>query len=725
MKYHAHSKKNCPKKDWQLLKEHLEKTAEKAETFGKQFNAGEMAKYAGLFHDLGKYTEAFQKRLDGGKRVDHSTAGAKEVFGRYNHIGKLLAYCIAGHHGGLPNYGTVNDEDSPLEKRLGKTGIENYDAYKADLGDSVPTKIPALPPLKMDKKNAGFVCSFLTRMIYSCLVDADYLDTEDFMEEQILQRGGHDSLEVLHKKLMKKLETFRADTELNKKRGAILQQCIDKSSGEKGFYSLSVPTGGGKTFSSMAFALSHALKNEQNRVIYAIPYTSIIEQNADEFRKVFEDKNILEHHSTFTFEEKENDENTQEVSKKLKLAAENWDIPIVATTNVQFFESLFANRSSRCRKLHNIANSVIILDEAQMIPLEFIKPCMWALTELVNNYGCTVVFCTATQPSLGELMPEDVEITEIMDNPIQLYKDFQRVTVESIGKKSDDELAEDFNRENRFLCIVNTRRHARELFEKLGDDENKFHLSTLMCPIHRKQTLKTIKKRLKDAQACKVISTQLIEAGVDIDFPLVYRSSAGLDSIAQSAGRCNREGKLAGKGIVKVFDSTEKHCETHGFLNRTASSGRSAMRKYPEEILSPEAIKYYFENLYTFEGEESFDKKNILEFLNNPDLEYSFKSAAKDFNFIENGQRSIIIPFDDKAKSLIQQAKESDFPTKFARQLHPYTVNVYEHEYEALEKAGVLRPIGEDTFTQLVEEFGFYDDQVGLKIPDGSEALII
>ncbi len=376
------------------------------------------------------------------------------------------------------------------------------------------------------------------------MVDADFLDTERALNlEKALLRVSSVSLD----KMLLSLELFLKDkcnsalyTPVNKRRAEILADCGDKSGCKPGFFTLSVPTGGGKTLSSMLFALKHAVTHGMERVIYVIPYTSIIEQNAAVFKDIFGEEKVLEHHSNFTYPgegslESES-EYDPEATGRLKLASENWDMPIIATTNVQFFESLFAAKSSRCRKLHNIANSIVVIDEAQMIPTGFLKPCINALVELVANYNTTIVLCTATQPAINRFLPPDLKPMEIVSDPDELYRVFQRVKVHNLEGLSDDVLAERLLSHEQVLCIVNTKKHARIILEKI-QDEKAFHLSTRMCPVHRSQTLKEIRAKLKGGEACRVVSTQLIEAGVDVDFPIVYRSSTGVDSIAQSAGR--------------------------------------------------------------------------------------------------------------------------------------------------------------------------------------------
>ncbi|HNB40736.1 MAG TPA: CRISPR-associated endonuclease Cas3'', partial [Anaerolineales bacterium] len=408
-KYYGHSLKGKDKSEWQLLKTHLSDTAVKAKEFGEDAGIGDLAYTAALLHDIGKYSKAFQARLDGnGRKVDHATAGAREVLKLFNkdglekNLATMLSYCIAGHHTGLPDYGDATDVDGTgtLLSRVGRKKLEDYSAYKTEINSASLE----LKSRKLKTSNEAFSVAFLTRMIFSALVDADFQDTETFMQQAEKPRGGHASIEELCNTFNAAIQKFdNPQGEINKKRTETLKACKEGAELDQGFFTLTIPTGGGKTLASMAFALNHAKRHGLKRIIYVIPFTSIIEQNAGVFKEYLGKDNILEHHSNFDWKKgnktnsDEADDQTKEALDKLKLASENWDIPIVVTTNVQFFESLYANKSSSCRKLHNIAKSVIIFDEAQMLPREYLDPCMLAIKELVTNYGASAVFCTATQ----------------------------------------------------------------------------------------------------------------------------------------------------------------------------------------------------------------------------------------------------------------------------------------------------------------------------------------
>ena len=726
MKYFAHSS-DVSEKPWQEISEHSKNTAKIAGTFASKFNSEEFGYICGVLHDIGKYSQDFQDKLKGKiVKVDHSTAGAQEVCKIFGKIyGRLLAYCIAGHHVGLPNYGTAASTEGTLYARLHKN-LEDFSNYKDELSPHIHPVLPRIPIIPI-VQYYGFSFSFFVRMIFSCLVDADFLDTENYMADVIKPRGGNVSIPLVKGKFDNFLSNLKfPQSKINIMRQEILESCLKMSNKEPGLFTLTVPTGGGKTYSSLAFALSHAKIHKLERIIYVIPYTSIIEQNAKLFKDAVGYENVLEHHSNFQFEDKDS-EYVQTLNEKLKLASENWDIPIIVTTNVQFFESIFSNRASKCRKIHNMAKSIIIFDEAQMLPVQYLKPCLAAVSELISNYGTTAVLCTATQPSINKLLPFFIKSTEIMNNPRKLYDEFKKVEIIKRGKLSDEKLVGELNECKQVLCIVNTRKHAREIFNKLEDKDHSFHLSSLMCPIHRKNTLKKVRKCLLSKQPCKVISTQLIEAGVDIDFPVVYRSISGIDSIIQSAGRCNREGKLK-KGKVFVFEPLSKYAKTRGYLSRTAKVANMVFRKYSDPI-SLEAIDYYFKLLYDVEGEKSLDKKKILDCFeeNYKQLEFNFQTAAKNFKLIKHDTNSIIIPFvaddEDEAlndkkyiKKILNEAEFTPYPLSVTRKLQPYIVQVYEYECKTLLENAMLMTIN-DTFTVLDDFSKNYSQSTGLKIP--------
>ncbi|MCF6248794.1 MAG: CRISPR-associated helicase Cas3' [Desulfobacula sp.] len=649
-----------------------------AEQFGKLFSSGKVAKVSGCFHDLGKYSQEFQHRIvHHSKRVDHSTAGAQFAYEMYGvQFGKMISYVIAGHHGkGLPN-GNEN-KVSDLKNRLLKVVCE----YRKNI--DTKCEHPEITNKDFPFENLdvidGFDLSFFIRMVFSCLVDADFLDTERFINiEKSENRKGYLSLNKLKEKLDFHLRKFTdRKKNINVIRNRILQNCLTAADNRKGCFSLTVPTGGGKTFSSLAFALKHAIKNNQNRIIYVIPYTSIIEQNAEAIRSILGDDAVIEHHSNI---------DPSREHYRSKLATENWDAPIIVTTNVQFFESLFACRGSRCRKLHNITNSVVIFDEAQMLPVDLLKPCLRTLTALTKCYNTSIVLCTATQPFLGknkQLKEGLTDVKEIITDPQQLYNDLKRVKVNILKERMTTEsLAEKLRKHEKVLSIVSTKKLAFELFNKISDLSNVYHLSSLMCPAHRSEMIKKIKSDLKNKETCRVISTQLIEAGVDIDFPVVFRAIAGIDSIAQAAGRCNREGKLSA-GIVNVF-FPEKGTPP-GFLRKGAETAEIVLDHHID-ALSLESVEEYFKRLYQ---DSDLDKFKIIQELNSgtSDLDFSFRKIAQRFQMIRNDTKSIIIPWGEEGGGRVDALRSCFVETKeIIRSLQRYTVQIHPQIFERIKE---------------------------------------
>jgi len=703
----------------QLLIEHLTNTAKLAGEFAKAFNNQEYAYIIGLLHDIGKYSDEFQNRIKhNAKKCDHSTAGAREIQ-KSGIFGILGSYCIAGHHCGLQDIGDKTDMkgEGTLYSRLYDTyKIPNYYAFNKEINDTqYAAKIkPYLKPLN----KGGFSVSFLIRMLFSALVDADYLDTESFMQDNLVNRKISYDFESFRKTLKDKINSFSNIGIINEKRAEILKNCINKANMQKGLFTLTVPTGGGKTIASMAFAINHLINHKMDRIIYVIPYTSIIEQNAEVFKNIFGKNMVLEHHSNFNFDDDEIDGNL------FKLLSENWDCPFIVTTNVQFFESLFANKSSRCRKLHNIANSVIIFDEAQMLPEQYLTPCVNVITELVYNCNATAVLCSATQPALVEYFPKEMKAVEISENIKELYDIFKRTTFIIRDKPlNTNTLADEINGLSQCLCIVNTRKHALKLYNLLKR-EGAYHLSSLMCPQHRKEIIAEIKKSLQDNLTCRVVSTSLIEAGVDVDFPVVYRVIGGLDSVIQAAGRCNREGKLKDKngnktlGKVHVFNAEDEFATYQPFGFRRQIEITNQMLKKYEDISCPEAIDDYFKRLYFYAGKEGRDIKDIFNKLENGycsgKFEYDFKSIAQEFKLINEDTVSVIIPFNDYAIKFVEKLKYAEFDKYDIRSIQSYSVNVYETEAKILLETGKVRQINDNIF--ILSSMDYYDKNSGLKI---------
>ncbi|VAW80927.1 CRISPR-associated helicase Cas3 [hydrothermal vent metagenome] len=697
------------------LEEHLSCVGGLAADFASKFESEDWAYLAGIWHDLGKYSADFQKRIKQVSgydlaahiettpgKVNHSSAGAIYAVEKLKTHGRILAYMIAGHHAGLPDW-------SKLEASTGGVLGERMQDHKL-LGDALEANIPnhmlnpdlATSPLIGGKE--GF--ALWVRMLFSCLVDADFLDTEAFMDEgKAAQRSDFPRLEELLKYFNRYMVSLADDsTSVNCLRAAVLEQCRSKAHGPPGLYSLTVPTGGGKTLSSMAFSLEHAIKYGKDRIIYVIPYTSIIEQTANIFRSIF-GESIIEHHSNLDPDKED---------PKSKLAAENWDAPIIVTTNVQFFESLFAARTSRCRKLHNIVNSVIVLDEAQLLPTEFLEPILAVMNFLTEYYGVTFVLSTATQPALNSRSGFGWKfkgldgVSEIIDDPDGLYTKLERVAVELPDDlhtpQSWEEIADELAAYDSVLVIVNTKPAARELHALMP--KSTFHLSTFLCGQHRSDLIAEIKARLKNGEAVRVVSTQLVEAGVDMDFPVVYRALAGLDSIAQAAGRCNREGRLEGKGKVVVFVPPKP--APPGHLRHGEQTAIGLLSGFNGNPLSREMFAKYFERFY--ESAHSLDKHGIQHLLtpqgsDDDQLQVQFRSAANKFRLIEESGQAVIVKYtteeNDEIRSLIGELKNNGPHRWLMRKLQRYSVNVYEYHFKQLLENHEIEEIQPGIYVQL------------------------
>lgn len=703
----------------QTVKDHLYGTAELAGKFAERFGKKEWGYCCGLLHDIGKYSDAFQTKIksNSNRQVDHSTAGAKvclEKGGCY----QFLSYCIAGHHTGLPDHGgSADGDDAPTLMGRSRKKIEDYSAYKTEI------QIPELTSLPFDPSetpDADFSLSMFIRMIYSCLVDADFLDTEYFMKNGNTDRNSGESMEILLEKLERHISGWLSNTgteTVNGRRTEILRHCLERGKEKPGMFQLTVPTGGGKTIASLAFAFRHAVANGMDRVIYVIPYTSIIEQNAGVFRDILGEQNVLENHYNVDYE------STEEL-KPMQLASENWDKPVVVTTNVQFFESLYANKSSKCRKLHNMANSVIIFDEAQMLPTDYLKPCLAAMEELVRQFRSSIVLCTATQPALQPLFRTQMQITELCPAVQEQFRFFERVTFQNIGTVTEEDLSDRLRQERQTLCIVNTKKRAQRLYQQIKGD-GVFHLSTSMYPKHRQRVLKNIRKRLASGEKCVLISTSLVEAGVDLDFQTVYRQLAGVDSMIQAAGRCNREGKRDVKESVVSIFRFEKRENVPG--QQLQIDVAKALLAQGEDISSLQGIQNYFEALYHFRG-EILDKKKILEMFKNPKLQfaYNFTGVAKEFKLIEEDTKTIFIHCEPEADDILHQIKQQGYTKAVMRKAGQYCVQVYENEFEKLNGAGMLRPVSENIkdFYELISEEQYTED-MGLDLGVDSGMAIL
>lgn len=698
----------------QSILDHLKGTANLAGGFASAFGAGDWGYGCGLLHDIGKYSDSFQKRLHGGKITDHATAGAKELYQKNNYVG---AYCISGHHSGLLDGGSAADTggEATLKGRMQKE-LDDYQEFRNEV--TIPAfKTPPLKPLG----RGGFSLSFFIRMLFSCLVDADYLDTEAFMTDGCAGRGKFDSIETLFERLYLHVESWLKNEEfstVNGRRTEILKACLEKGKEEQGIFRLTVPTGGGKTVSSLAFALQHARKHQLDRVIYVIPYTSIIEQNAQVFKEILGDGNVLEDHCNVVYEDPDK-------LNKIQLAAENWDCPVVVTTNVQFFESLFSNKSTKCRKLHNMADSVIIFDEAQMLPVNYLKPCIQAISELVYNYHSTVVLCTATQPSLQSFFPPQLNAAEICPRVQEQYDFFRRTVFRNVAEIAEAELTEQLKEHTQVLCILNSRKGVQRIFGMLQEEEGTYHLSTFMYPRHRKKLLTIIRDRLDKGLPCRLIATSLVEAGVDFDFPSVFRELAGVDSMIQAAGRCNREGRRQKETCVTTIFTLDKAEENHipQSLKLPVSVSGQVAEKY-DDIASLEAIADYFNRLYHFRG-EGLDAGNIVEQMEEGrrSMLFPFATVAKQFRLIENDTITILIDREPEAQLLAERIRRGEYSRQLIRDTGQYCVNVYEQDFDKLNGAGRLEAIAPGFYVLRNKEQ--YSEEMGLQIQvERGEAVI-
>lgn len=723
--YFAHTSERA---DWEPLDKHLAEVGKLAASFAGAFGASAWGEAVGQCHDLGKYSREFQDYLrrssdpDSGAetapgRVDHSTFGARfaaEAFG--SHAGQILAFCIAGHHAGLAN--AVAEEDSEqrstLQYRLDpRKPIPEVRAFNRP--NSSQLRLPFSPTTS----NPGFELAFFARMLFSCLIDADRLATEAFCSpeaasERSLPRPSLSQLADIFYPFMANKQSEAAATVVNHVRASVLSDCTQAATLDPGFFSLHVPTGGGKTYASLAFALRHAENHGLRRVVAAVPFTSITEQTADAYRAALGPlalSGLIEHHSSI---------NPVRETRANQLGTENWDAPLVVTTNVQLFESLFASATTPCRKLHRLARSVIILDEAQTLPVELLAPALAALRELVAHYGTTVVLCTATQPALdrsSDFRCGIENVRSIVRNPQQHFASLKRVTVHRLGHLTDDDLAGKLAAERSALCIVNTRSHAASIFQKLciasARGGELFHLSTWMCAQHRRETLASIRQRLAAQLPCIVVSTQLVEAGVDLDFAAVYRAEAGFDSIAQAAGRCNREGHLP-TGRVYLFESDAR--PPLGLLRHAADTAKELAAKFPNP-LAPEAVHEYFRLLY-WTQQHHLDARQILDCFRasarEPILTLQFRTASERFRMIRDAQVPILISFDRCAEKLHRLLLRDVLDHLPERALQPYLVPVHSRAAQSLLDAGAT--VGHSSGIALLVNDQLYSADRGLLI---------
>ena len=722
---------------WQthLLDDHLREVSRRASACSAVPGAAEWLRLAGFWHDLGKYRPGFQKyiRLPAGNEAhiegrvagrdkSHSGAGALHAIERFGPAGRALAYLIAGHHGGLADW------HGNLDERLA-AGNPDTRRELDEARAAAPAELLALGADLDLRRVPGGSQDFALwlRMLFSCLVDADFLDTESFMEPSRAEvRGAYPGMATLAARFdahMAALSASAPDSEVNRLRADVLAQCRSRGRGASGLYSLTVPTGGGKTLSSLAFALAQG----KRRIVYAIPYTSIVEQTADVFARIFGAENVVEHHCLV-----ETDESRE--SARSRLACENWDAPLVVTTNVQLFESLFAAKTSRCRKLHSLCDSVIILDEAQCLPPRFLQPILDVLNLLTRHYGATVVLCTATQPALASKTYFDAarnrrgldQVVEIVERPGELYRRLKRVDVHlpDWSRRSTWEgIATELAARDCVLAIVNTRGDARKLWRLMP--AGTLHLSALMCGAHRSSVIDEIKRRLKDksdTRPLRVVSTQLVEAGVDLDFPVVFRAFAGLDSIAQAAGRCNREGRLA-RGETFVFLAPQ--ASPPGLLRQGEDACLAALRGHAGDPLALELFGRYFDHLYY--GIDLDERGIVRDLTPDAQLGVQFRSAADKFRLVDDeDMATVFVRYEGYAgiDALLGQL-ERDGPERWLiRKLQRCAVSLRRKVVERLVAQGDLVEVQPGCFVQRNDllydpVLGLLDEEAPLLSPRG------
>ena len=730
-RYFAHSDGTTETAGWQAFSDHAAGVADGAAASLRPFGLDRLARAWGLLHDVGKVTPEFQNILAGSsQQFDHSAPGARIAIDRYGRVGSILAPGIAGHHAGMANW-SGEGERVPLEDRLRCT--RDPDPAWERLID-LPQAL--VEPSVAERYPDAFACQLLIRMVFSAGVDADYLDTEayyDGREGRNMRRGGHPALYELARRLEARLGSLcSANSVMNRLRRKVLTHVRQQAGAPQGVFTLTVPTGGGKTLTSLAFALDHALRHGLSRVIYVAPFMSIIDQTAEVFRGALRDASgdaadfVIEHHSTF------DEERIREgpFRDRHRLAMENWDAPIICTTYVQFLESLFSNRPSRCRKLHRVTNSVVILDEPQSLPLAFLRPCVAVLRELARAWRTTVVQCTATPPALAasDDFPGGFRnVHELAPAPESLHDCTRRRTRlhvnEVVGnhRTSDDDLADRIRGLRQVLCIVNTRRHARKLREMLGGDTATFHLSAAMCPAHRRAVLRTVRGRLAAGRAVRLIATPVVEAGVDIDFPVVCRALAGLESIIQSAGRCNREDARAAGEVFLFEPVASRESRPPADVAKRADVARNVMRRFGEDPMALDAFREYCRNLYWVEGEDALDEHRILAGIAERErsLGFPFETIANDFELIDSDRQPVVTPWDDAARQVLRSLEHESFSGRAARRLQRYVVQISPSARRRLVESGDARPFREEEFGRRFVELSnrdLYRQDVGLLV---------
>lgn len=712
MEYIGHTSDDGRK---QLLLDHLNGTSKLCRENANEFWA-DIAEFVGQIHDIGKYTSGFQKRINGAEniRVEHAICGAKEVAkAPPKSYVPMIEYCVAGHHSGLPDGGTKVDgeEDSTLHGRMKrKTG--DYSAYENEVKLEYPKD--NLREL-FDVSNQREIIerySFFTRYLFSCLTDADFIDTERFVTPNT-DRGIDGDFQKAYEKVCKKLNSFKIETKLQESRSIIQEQVYKSVESNANVYTLNMPTGSGKTLCSIRAALKTAIENKKKRIIYVIPYVSIIEQTAKVFEDIFGDVlPVLQHHSNYDFDDDKNEDENEITSEKLKRSCENWDAKLIVTTNIQFFESLYHYKGRRLRKLHNLADSVIIFDEIHMLPIDYIQPCLRAIGYVTKYLNSTAILMSATMPNYDKFMERYMSGVKI-ENAVKdtsLFNVFDKCRYEYIGKCELASLAEKAQEYDNALIIVNKRKTARELYDICSG--NKYHLSTYMTPLHRSEIIAKIKEDIKNGINTTVISTSLIEAGVDLDFKAVFREIAGIDNILQSGGRCNREGKMD-MGDVFVFETDGGNYQTKkkSDIIIRANITRNLFEEF-ENISTDKCIKEYYGRLLNYK-EKKIEENTITAIMGN-DLRIDgipFRTYAESFNFIDNQVIGIVIPCDEN-RGLIKELKDGKLSVK--RNLQRYSASVNKDEFKELFQIGIIETL--DCGVCILANTDYYKSDVGLTL---------
>lgn len=720
MEYIGHTSDDGRK---QLLLDHLNGTSKLCRENANEFWA-DIAEFVGQIHDIGKYTSGFQKRINGAEniRVEHAICGAKEVAkAPPKSYVPMIEYCVAGHHSGLPDGGTKVDgeEDPTLHGRMKrKTG--DYSAYENEVKLEYPKD--NLREL-FDVSNQREIIerySFFTRYLFSCLTDADFIDTERFVTPNT-DRGIDGDFQKAYEKVCEKLNSFKIETKLQESRSIIQEQVYKSVESNANVYTLNMPTGSGKTLCSIRAALKTAIENKKKRIIYVIPYVSIIEQTAKVFEDIFGDVlPVLQHHSNYDFDDDKNEDENEITSEKLKRSCENWDAKLIVTTNIQFFESLYHYKGRRLRKLHNLADSVIIFDEIHMLPIDYIQPCLRAIGYVTKYLNSTAILMSATMPNYDKFMERYMSGVKI-ENAVKdtsLFNVFDKCRYEYIGKCELASLAEKAQEYDNALIIVNKRKTARELYDMCSG--NKYHLSTYMTPLHRSEIIAKIKEDIKNGINTTVISTSLIEAGVDLDFKAVFREIAGIDNILQSGGRCNREGKMD-MGDVFVFETDGGNYQTKkkSDIIIRANITRNLFEEF-ENISTDKCIKEYYGRLLNYK-EKKIEENTITAIMGN-DLRIDgipFRTYAESFNFIDNQVIGIVIPCDEN-RGLIKELKNGKLSVK--RNLQRYSASVNKDEFKELFQIGIIETL--DCGVCILANTDYYKSDVGLTLENDVDCFI-